>query len=286
MDQRKISIALVLVYIILVIFSAYTLFILQENLVYDAQAISITDIDNAKPVLNKLFLVIGFTLISGLGILLYLLNNKSLEIIYIEKKESQNKEDSNKSKDEEENKTFDVSSVKDAIGTKAQSEEKVLTEGLNQICKSLEAGVGAFYMVKKDGSKKVLQMNATYAMSLAESQRPTFEYGEGLVGQVAQEEKPLVIDDIPEGYVKVISGLGSASPTHVLLAPVKYGKQLCGVVEIATFTKLNEGHLKAVESSFELITNKLFSKSGQTKAKATTAKAKKDSGKKEIKKDK
>lgn len=283
MDQRKVSIALVLVYILMVVYSAYALFGLQEKLVYEAQAISITDISNAQPVLRGLYLTIGITLIVGLVILLYVLNNKSLEVIYVEKKEDEkSKGESENSEDDK--KTFDISSVKDALSKKAQSEEKILVEGLTQVCKTLEAGVGAFYMVKKDGSKKVLQMNATYAMSLAESQRPTFEYGEGLVGQVGQEEQPLIIDDLPEGYVKIVSGLGNASPTHVLLAPVKYGKQLCGVVEIATFSKLGKEHLKAVDTAFEVITNKLFAKTEKPKAKVSASNAKKGTEKKETKK--
>ncbi len=270
LDQRQLSISLVLVYIICVIFTAYTLFKLQNELVYDAQALAISELASAQSIFIKLYLVTGFTLLAGLGILLYLFANKGMEIIYIEKKESDKNEGEEKNiKEEDEEKNFDISSLKGLVTSKTKSEEKILTEGLTEICKSLDAGIGAFYMVKKDGSKKVLQMNSTYAMSLGESQRPTFEFGEGLVGQVAAEGKSLIIDDIPEGYVKIVSGLGGASPTHLMISPVHYGKSLCGVVEIASFTAINDGHVKAVDEAFRVITDRLFNKEDQKPTKGT-----------------
>lgn len=284
LDQRKISIGLVLIYLLCGVFAAYTLFGLENDLIYGSQALNVSELADAKPVFYKLYFSIGITLLIGLGILLYLLNNKAMEVIYVEKKDEKKKDDKANAEEENAKKKFSIASIKDALSEKAKSEEKILSEGLVEICKSIEAGVGAYYSLMKDGNKKVLQMNATYAMSLGESQRPTFEMGEGLVGQVALEEKPIIIDDIPEGYIKIVSGLGSASPTHVLVCPVKYGDKLCGVAEIASFTAFNEEHLKAVEHSFEIITDKLF---GGSEKKTSSAKTEsKETGEKKSKENK
>ncbi len=275
LDQRKISVTLVLVYILCVLFTAYKLFTIQDDLIY-GQALNLSQVTNAKPILMQLYLATGFTLLIGIGILYYFFNNKSMEVIYVEKKEEKKKTDDKSIK--EEDKKLDISSIKDALSSRSKSEEKILSDGLTELCKRMDAGVGAFYMVKKDKNKKVLQMNATYALSMSESQRPVFEFGEGLVGQVALEEKPLNIDDVPEGYIKIISGLGSSSPTHVLLIPIKYGKDLCGVVEIAGFTAFNDNHIKGVTEAFGIITNKLYSKSAPKEAeeaKSVTKKTKK-----------
>jgi hypothetical protein len=270
LDQRKISLTLVLVYIICVFFTAYILFTIQDDLIY-GQALDLSQLSMAKPILMKLYFTTGLTILFGLGILYYFFNTNNMEVIYVEKKEEKKK---NTEKTEDGNdKKLDVSSIKDALSSRSKSEEKILSDGLTELCKRLEAGVGAFYMVKKDKDKKVLQMNATYAMSLSESQRPIFEFGEGLVGQVAQEEKPINIDDIPEGYIKVISGLGSASPTHVLIIPIKYGKELFGVAEIASFTAFNNKHIDAVNETFEIITNKLYAKSGTKEEVASSEKS-------------
>ena len=208
-----------------------------------------------------------------------------MEIIYVEKKEEDTSDDlSNSQEEDSQNKKLDLSSIQDTVTAKAKSEEKLLNESLMEICKGLEAGVGAFYMLKKDKSKSVLQMNATYAMSLAESQRPTYELGEGLVGQVGQEKQALIIDDIPEGYIKIVSGLGSSSPRYILISPVLYGDKVWGVVEIATFTKFTQEHVSAVEKAFQVVTKKLFEKTKTVKKTESSSESKTTTSKKRTKK--
>ncbi len=285
LDQRKLSILLVLVYIVFIALTAFILFTLQDDLIYEAQVLVVSEIDNAHPVFIKLYLAVGATFLVGLGVLYYLFNNKGMEIIYVEKKEEDTSDDlSNSQEEDSQNKKLDLSSIQDTVTAKAKSEEKLLNESLMEICKGLEAGVGAFYMLKKDKSKSVLQMNATYAMSLAESQRPTYELGEGLVGQVGQEKQALIIDDIPEGYIKIVSGLGSSSPRYILISPVLYGDKVWGVVEIATFTKFTQEHVSAVEKAFQVVTKKLFEKTKTVKKTESSSESKTTTSKKRTKK--
>lgn len=53
--------------------------------------------------------------------------------------------------------------------------------------------------------------------------------------QAAANGKTLYVDDIPEGYIYVISGLGSASPKYLLIVPFKKQEQVIGMLEIASF---------------------------------------------------
>lgn len=110
----------------------------------------------------------------------------------------------------------------------------------------------------------MVEMKASYALILGESETIRFEYGEGLVGQAALEEKTLIIDDIPEGYVKIVSGLGSATPTHLLVVPVKNGDTLYGVVEIASFTDLGKTDAEMVGAAFRQLTQKLYGTATKT----------------------
>lgn len=278
LDQRKMSIVLILIYIICIAYTAYVLFSLQNDLIYSAQALVISELGKAQPIFIKLYLAIGATFLIGLGVLFYLFNNKGMEIIYVEKKDDEQKKKDTDKDSEDAKRTLDISSIHGALSSKAKSQEKIINDSLKEVCNVLEAGIGAFYMLKKDGSKNVLQMNGTYAMSLAESQRPTYELGEGLVGQVGLEKHSLIIDDIPEGYIKVVSGLGSASPTHILVSPVLYGNKVWGVVEIAAFTQFTKDHIEAVEKAFEMVTKKIFDKP-KAEAKTTAKKEVKSTSK-------
>ena len=284
MDQRKLSIILVIVYIILSLITAYSLFTFQDDLVYGVQALPTSKLDAASPVFLQLYVIVLLTLFGGLFILIYLFNNKSSEIIYVEKSDEADGNQSD-ADDKETEKTFDIDSIKAAVTAKTKSQEKLLTEGLTELCKKLDAGIGAFYMIKKDGDNRVLQMTATYAMSLGESQRPVYEVGEGLVGQVGAEGNPLILDSVPEGYIQIVSGLGSASPTHLMIVPVRYGKDIFGVVEIASFTKFSQAELTVVEQAFEIMASQMFDKQApqEPTAKDAAKTAKKETGNKKEK---
>ncbi|HSD16663.1 MAG TPA: response regulator [Thermomonas sp.] len=60
-----------------------------------------------------------------------------------------------------------------------------------------------------------------------------FAVGEGLVGQCAQEHRPIIIEDPPASYFQMTSGLGSASPRVLGLWPVEGSGQLLAVLELA-----------------------------------------------------
>jgi methyl-accepting chemotaxis protein len=128
------------------------------------------------------------------------------------------------------------------------------------LCRQLEAGQGALYELVRDDQKRFLELRTGYALSIGESALIRFEFGEGLVGQVAATGQTLYVDDVPEGYITILSGLGSSSPRYVLLAPVKSGDQVTGVIEIASFTKTSEDQRRFIQEAANLIGEKLSTK--------------------------
>lgn len=124
-----------------------------------------------------------------------------------------------------------------------------LQAGLNNICKELEVGQGATYLATTENGVRKVVLASGYALNIGESAVISYEYGEGLVGQAASEGKALYIDDVPEGYIKIISGLGTASPRYLLIAPMLRGKDVAGVIELATFTPLSQEQRKFVEDA-------------------------------------
>jgi transcriptional regulator with GAF, ATPase, and Fis domain len=120
--------------------------------------------------------------------------------------------------------------------------EKVLTS----ICNEVEACQGAIFQAKRADNKRFVEMCASFAYFKAESKSVSYEFGEGLTGQVAKEGKLINISTVPEGYVTIISGLGNSSPKHLMIVPVKLDSTVVGVIEIAsfkTFTKADEDFL-------------------------------------------
>jgi transcriptional regulator with GAF, ATPase, and Fis domain len=120
--------------------------------------------------------------------------------------------------------------------------EKVLTS----ICNEVEACQGAIFQTKKEDNKRFVEMCASFAYFKAESKSVSYEFGEGLTGQVAKEGKLINISTVPEGYVTIISGLGNSSPKHLMIVPIKLENAVIGIIELAsfkTFTKADEDFL-------------------------------------------
>lgn len=144
---------------------------------------------------------------------------------------------------------LDQSNIKDALQASIQS-----------ICKQLDAGQGALYQVAVREEKRMVELKTGYALNMGESTVIGFEFGEGLVGQVATTGQALYIDEVPDGYITILSGLGSASPHYLLIVPIKENDQVVGVLEIASFTKTTEDQRKFVDEAAHLISEKLSTK--------------------------
>ncbi|MBA3683816.1 MAG: HAMP domain-containing protein [Planctomycetes bacterium] len=89
-------------------------------------------------------------------------------------------------------------------------------------------------------SDPVLKLLASYAVS--EGRKDTFELGESLVGQCALERKRIVLANIPEGYIRIASGLGSAAPRNVMVLPVLFEGAVKAVIELASFESFSPTH--------------------------------------------
>ena len=56
------------------------------------------------------------------------------------------------------------------------------------------------------------QKLAAYAYNHQEIGTESFHLGEGLVGQCALENRMMLLDQVPNDYIKITSGTGMASP--------------------------------------------------------------------------
>ncbi|TAH18566.1 MAG: GAF domain-containing protein [Cytophagales bacterium] len=125
---------------------------------------------------------------------------------------------------------------------------KALLDGL---CKELEASVGASFITVRIEDKRYIEFVAGYAYHLPDSQLLRFEFGEGLAGQVAKSGKAICINDVPQDYITVISGLGKATPKYMMVLPIITGQSVMGVIEIASFNLLGEEELNFAKQVVE-----------------------------------
>jgi signal transduction histidine kinase/DNA-binding response OmpR family regulator len=114
----------------------------------------------------------------------------------------------------------------------------------------LNAKVGACYLAKipaADPTATTLKLIASYAFTRRKNLANEFHLGEGLIGQAALEQEPIIITQVPEDYVHIQSALGEAVPTNLLVIPFLYEHELKGVIELGTFHQLTKLELEFLQ---------------------------------------
>lgn len=245
-DRYKLGLVLATLFIVGIVASLYQIYRLPHNLMLGS---------DYHPALFNVYVVLGITFLIGGFSLWWTLNNQN-EVIVFRDKQVENSTGT-KEGSESGQTTISLESVKDSI-KQSVDEKELLKSGLQAVCKQLDAGQGAIYRVNP--ADKKVELKSGYALSIGESTIISYELGEGLIGQTAASGKTLYLDDIPEGYVKIVSGLGSASPRYLLIVPIKQQENVLGALEIASFSPISNDQQKFVEESAQLMADKISGK--------------------------
>lgn len=105
------------------------------------------------------------------------------------------------------------------------------------LCKYLGAVTGLIYLADETGT---LRLVASYAHKRRKHLASAYRPGEGLVGQAALEKEEIILTQVPEGYITIESGLGTAAPTTLCIKPVIRNDQVKAVLELGTLTTFSE----------------------------------------------
>lgn len=202
----------------------------------------------------SVYIILAVTFTLGAISLVSALRYKKEVVVFRDKKLDI---DAEKKQDAEQGKTtISLDGVKTEV-QQANGSKEIFEAGLKAICRQLDAGQGAVYVAHQTDDKRVVELVGGYALSIGESTKISYEFGEGLIGQAAASGQSLYVDDVPEGYIKIVSGLGTASPRYLLIIPVKQEGNVSGVMEIASFTPISEDHRRFSEESAEIIAKRI-----------------------------
>jgi signal transduction histidine kinase/DNA-binding response OmpR family regulator/CHASE3 domain sensor protein len=74
-----------------------------------------------------------------------------------------------------------------------------------------------------------------------------FKLREGLLGQAAAQDRPVVLDDVPEGYLAFGSALGQDKPKHLIISPASVDGVVNTVIELGFLRPVDERVLMLLE---------------------------------------
>jgi NADH:ubiquinone oxidoreductase subunit K len=106
---------------------------------------------------------------------------------------------------------------------------------------------GLFLLNDDDENNPFLDLVSAYAFERKKFITRRVDIGQGMVGQCYLEADRIFLAKLPEAYVHITSGLGGATPTCLLLVPLKANEKVYGVLELASFKKLEEHEIQLVE---------------------------------------
>jgi ligand-binding sensor domain-containing protein len=126
-----------------------------------------------------------------------------------------------------------LSIVSEILSKSKNNVDELSSKILSALVKRCEVVAGAIYLY--DENTDMLVKRANYGFDRV---RDAVSAGSGLIGECFDKRQSMTIDNLPEAYFNVASGLGNANPKCLLLVPLQYEEICVGVIELASFTDI------------------------------------------------
>ena len=107
---------------------------------------------------------------------------------------------------------------------------------MDELAPLVDAQHGTFFLSEPVNGDTQLRLITGYGLRADKAAPIQYRLGQSLIGQSARSKRSIVVSDLPEGYVKISSGLGEAPPANLAVLPILFEDQVLGVIELASFT--------------------------------------------------
>lgn len=155
-------------------------------------------------------------------------------------------------------KTDGIAQFGEILRSERENVQELSYNIIQKLVTYLKIEMGTLFLTSdKEGDEPVLESLASYAYDRRKYIKKTFKFGEGLPGTCALEKDKIYLNEVPEDYSDVISGVGQTKPKFVLLVPLKIEQEIFGVLEMASFRQLQTFELEFVDEIAESITSTL-----------------------------
>ncbi len=272
LDNRPIFLILFVVFILCVTFFIYKVGSIEDFIISEIGQSRYLSLQNIETSIKKTKLLSILTGVVGLSTILILLFTKASDPTITGSMESFEESHSNRENRSQKDITPTISrnvinKRKDGFIENLKNIDeysdikeycrKVVTE----IANYFEASHGAFYVKERDNENNdIIVLRGGYAFHKSDDGNHYFNLGEGLAGQVAKAKHLININNVPEGYISILSGLGSSSPKSLLIFPVTVEGIVFGVIEMASFKDFSPEQEKITETINEEIGSVLSDK--------------------------
>ena len=124
---------------------------------------------------------------------------------------------------------------------------------LSELAPVVGAQHAEFYVLDASGASPRLRLLASYGSGGQGTHGKELDLGEGLVGQCAVDKRKILLDHVPEGSMRISTGLASGTPQNVLVLPIVFEGQVKGVMELASLERFSSTHQTFLDQLTESI---------------------------------
>jgi len=126
------------------------------------------------------------------------------------------------------------------------------------LTKYLQAQQSNLFVLEGEGDDQHLKLAACYAFDRKKWFEKRIDIGSGLVGQAFLEGDIVTLKQIPQGYMKITSGLGDATPSHMVIVPLKSDIHTVAMIEIASFSFFEEHQINFLKKAGEFLASAIL----------------------------
>jgi signal transduction histidine kinase/HAMP domain-containing protein/CheY-like chemotaxis protein len=124
---------------------------------------------------------------------------------------------------------------------------------MDELAPLVGAQHGTFFLAEPADGEPQLRLIAGYGLRADKMAPIQYSLGQSLIGQVARSKRSIIVANLPDGYVKISSGLGEAPPTNLAVLPILFEDQVLGVIELASFTTFSSVQTDFLEQLTETL---------------------------------
>lgn len=132
-----------------------------------------------------------------------------------------------------------------------QSIKELANNTIRFLCTYLKANIGVIYQF--DDKANALILSGQYAFLSPGDTKKIFTLDEGMIGQVAREQKQISLEDITDDQIRITSSILNAKPKHLIITPFLFEGKTVGVLELGKLTEFNETEKKFINLTMDSI---------------------------------
>jgi HAMP domain-containing protein/signal transduction histidine kinase len=110
---------------------------------------------------------------------------------------------------------------------------------MDELAPLVGAQHGTFFLAEQADGDTQLRLIAGYGLRADKDGADPVPAGPVPDRPGGRSKRSIVVGNLPEGYVKISSGLGEAPPANLAVLPILFEDQVLGVIELASFTSFS-----------------------------------------------